>query len=393
MGERLTWHRYRYVPVVIAAGILAFPAAAQGWQTSSQDGLEVYELASGDTAVVVSPWQPLAGADPRELLSAALANSPHGFKTGAQLGEIEASSPTGALQVSSQGTTASGALGIRVSLFCSSAQDRYRLVEIVGSAEDLGQESVSDQASEIAARACLDQQSPAQVAEAPAPAAESVAATAPAALPSDLPSAEDIAGIWAAMSYGVTGAGSFGLTETFYLTFKNGEVTSDVSEVFEDGVSATKQAGPDDWGHWQKSGDKIQVQMADGQGLADAQMVYPLEPGKKGERLAGCFATLATGGNIAYGGNTMAAVSSDYCFSADGTVRHGRAAGVTSGNDYTGESADMAASSSQHSAGRYQIDGHILTLTWNDGSQEKKAFGFLNEERTHILIGETRYMQ
>lgn len=42
--------------------------------------------------------------------------------------------------------------------------------------------------------------------------------------------------------------------------------------------------------------------------------------------------------------------------------------------------------------GRYRIDGNAALFVYDDGHKVLKAFGFLNDDRTHIALDGTRFI-
>jgi hypothetical protein len=81
-------------------------------------------------------------------------------------------------------------------------------------------------------------------------------------------------------------------------------------------------------------------------------------------RLGGTYRSLSGTGNVAIGGSSSVAAWNTYTFSADGRVVRGGGAGASSGDVVTSSVAP-------NQRGRYQVEGSILRIRYDDGSVEE----------------------
>lgn len=381
-----------------AAGLLvlvtALSASAQGfpdWSVRQQGDRLVYTFdRDRETKVIIGKTLKTGARSRASLLSSSLSGPELGFRI-TRAGEItEASAPDGALRAMSVGKTGSNKDGVLVSTLCPGAGEQYRIVHVVGAAEMLKDKNISREASGIAMRACLGRlklKPPQDRASASAAESKSRSETR------GVPRADEIAGVWSSTSYGITGAGFYGMTERFIVTFTDGSATTDVNGVFHQGISKSRQAEPGRWGRWRKSGNVIEVMIGDDESFERRAGVFRVLPGKDGQTLDRCFSHMMSAGNIAFGGNSTATSASDFCFRPDGTLEHGTATAVSGGNDYSGKGSMYAGGGSSEQSGSYRIEGNLIQLTWPNGTEETRAFGFLSKDHGAILIGDTRHQQ
>ncbi len=174
------------------------------------------------------------------------------------------------------------------------------------------------------------------------------------------------------------------LTDDFAMVFGDGTLTGDIATVLNEGVEASKAKNPDEWGHWRKNGEDYEYKWSYEDEFDTPVTSFKVEPGANGQLLDGCFSHMTQAGNTGLGGHDIATGVSTFCFNPRGQFSHGSAVSV-SGEDYAG------GGSSPKETGRYQINGNVITFTYNDGRVVHAGFGFLSDDHEHILINSTRY--
>lgn len=161
------------------------------------------------------------------------------------------------------------------------------------------------------------------------------------------------------------GAGGFMAMDVYpVVLFRSGDALKDIELLAGvTSVEAARQANPDGWTQWRRSGNEIELRTGDGWEALPFTATYSTLP--PGFRLDGRYLSLGGGGDIAFGGSTSIAAWTEYTFLPDGTVIRGRGSGASS------EFADtsvVVASLPPDQRGRYEIDGLVLMLSYDDGS-------------------------
>ncbi|HUQ11960.1 MAG TPA: hypothetical protein VM146_16715 [Steroidobacteraceae bacterium] len=151
--------------------------------------------------------------------------------------------------------------------------------------------------------------------------------------------------------------------------FKDGGALTDVEGLNHPrGIAAHRAAKPDQWTQWRRDGERVQLRKSQGWDNITYTAVYSTLPASF--RLDGRYHSMSGGGNTAMGGGQAVAAWSDYLFGPDGSVQRGGGAAATS----TGNGADVTVgSNAAHRRGRYRIDGLILAIDYEDGSQERRV--------------------
>jgi len=156
------------------------------------------------------------------------------------------------------------------------------------------------------------------------------------------------------------------------LLLQDGETCTDMRALaFPGGLDAHKQQHPKSWTLWRRGADGYELKRPDGWKAVAYKTEYG--PLAAETRLDRAFRRLGGGGTAAIGGADSVAVAAFYRFAADGRFTREQAAGSlaeTSGNSVA------TLYSSPDLAGRYQIDGYLLTLTYGNGAIEHKAIAF-----------------
>lgn len=151
--------------------------------------------------------------------------------------------------------------------------------------------------------------------------------------------------------------------------FKDGHALTDVEALLAPGgPQAHRQAHPKDWTRWRRDGADIQLQKKNGWEKLGFRKTYGSLP--KDFRLDGRYRSLTGTGNLAVGGTQTVAAWRDYRFFPDGTVSREGGAG---GRAESGNTSVVTGGRAAGRAGRYRIDGLLLTITYDDGSSERRV--------------------
>ena len=151
--------------------------------------------------------------------------------------------------------------------------------------------------------------------------------------------------------------------------FRDGQALRDVEGLnHPQGLSAHRAGKPESWTQWRRNGDRIQIVKKDGWQNITYTAVYSALPSSF--RLDGRYHSASGTGNSALGGGQAVIAWSDYVFSPDGRVRRDGGAGASSGGPGVAVTTSGTAASRN---GRYRIDGLILAIDYDDGSQERRV--------------------
>jgi hypothetical protein len=150
-------------------------------------------------------------------------------------------------------------------------------------------------------------------------------------------------------------------------------------------LAQDKAAHRADWGRWTRQGSKIKVKWSDGES-DEVKASFKTRPAKPGETLKRAYSSMGGGGNTAMGGDVMTFYSNSYSFRGDGNFALAKSGG--------GSSSSISAGSSSKNGGRYRLDGHALTLRFNDGKVVRKLFYFYpNDNKSDVIgIGDDAYI-
>jgi hypothetical protein len=161
------------------------------------------------------------------------------------------------------------------------------------------------------------------------------------------------------------GVGGF-LTQDIYpmVLFRNGEALKDVKGLtYSEGLNAHRSANPDQWTKWRRSGGRVELQTSEGWKPLPFGQTYQSLPSQF--RLNGTYRSLSGTGNVAIGGNSSVAAWRTYTFSSDGRVVRDGGAGASSGGT-------VSSSTAPNQRGRYEVDGLILRIQYEDGTTEER---------------------
>jgi hypothetical protein len=200
-----------------------------------------------------------------------------------------------------------------------------------------------------------------------------------------------IEGVYMVQSYQMGVGGYMYLTYEPVLFLKDGTYCENMSVPPADlDVAASRKGEPNQWGRWKRVGSQFQMQDSKGK-WDDPEKLIEAKPGKPGEKLRGTFSNFTGGGNTAFGGGTMVAVSSSYTFAPDGTFKSGRSVGASSAEPMSDSSVTVSSKSSNE--GTYTIDGYTLTLRYSNGVVERRSFAFMDaKEKDAIYINSSAYL-
>jgi hypothetical protein len=162
------------------------------------------------------------------------------------------------------------------------------------------------------------------------------------------------------------GFGGFMTTDIYpVVLFRDGRALTDVTGLSD--IAASRQAHPEDWTQWRRSGSEIQFLKKGGWERIAFRKTYASLP--PGFRLNGLFRRLSGTGNIGVGGSDSVTLVRDYRFWPDGTVLHGS---VASASASTGESSVVTRSAPPDARGHYRIDGLTLAISYDNGASERR---------------------
>ena len=151
--------------------------------------------------------------------------------------------------------------------------------------------------------------------------------------------------------------------------FKGGELLTDVRSLrFAGGLAAHRAAHADAWTRWRREGGQLQWLKAGQWAKLPFSKTYARLPADL--RLTGHFRSVGGTGNVALGGAQSVTVVDEYRFSADGRVLRSGAVGSTAA---AGDTSVATRGGPGERAGRYRVDGLLLRIDYDDGSQEQRV--------------------
>jgi len=188
--------------------------------------------------------------------------------------------------------------------------------------------------------------------------------------------------------YGLQAGGMFGPTNGVIALFNDGTYSDDLATIFETGVDASRRENPKRGGDWRISGGELELKEPDENSFETTLGDWVVVAGEPEQRLAGCFGKLTSNDGMGIG-TVMVGSASSWCFYPNGRFTHESTGfAIASGGGVRG----AVASTPPEKRGRYHISGYAMHLIYDDGSDVVAAFGFLNDDRTHIAINGRRFM-
>jgi len=155
-------------------------------------------------------------------------------------------------------------------------------------------------------------------------------------------------------------------------------------------AAVARRARPKAWGWWRRTGNTYQIQNRKG-AWEDARWFGPLSGGAPGQKLSGTYSHLGGGGNTAYGGGTMIAVSRSLTFFPDGHFQGSHSASVSS-HEPTSD-VGVVAGSNGANGGTYRIDGYTLELRFGDGTTDRRSFVFMDDTKKALYLNGVAYLR
>ncbi len=212
--------------------------------------------------------------------------------------------------------------------------------------------------------------------------------------------------------------GGLQLRETTYLLLSDGSAYEDLRCPPDQlDVLMSRKREPLNWGRWRRAGNKYELQFPEEDGRPGAwaapSLTSVVRPGAKGERLQGRYQSGSsfqipggagsvqfrgvsftrdgrfetdfysiTGGSTGYGADTITAtaVADD-----EGSVSS------VSGPNFGGGSTTKSNRAKADRAGRYEIDGYTLLLTFDNGRVERLPFFFADDGKREIWFRDAVY--
>lgn len=165
------------------------------------------------------------------------------------------------------------------------------------------------------------------------------------------------------------GIGGFITTDIYpVVLFRDGRLLTDVEGLmFAGGMAAHQAAHPKDWTRWRRQGGELQITGEKGWEKRPFQSTFRQLP--KDFRLDGLFRRLGGTGNVAVGGTASVAAWNEYRFTPDGRVSRGGGAG---GRAESPGGSVVTRSQAASQQGSYRIEGVMLNIRYDDGSEESR---------------------
>ncbi|MBC8140402.1 MAG: hypothetical protein H7Y38_03060 [Armatimonadetes bacterium] len=188
--------------------------------------------------------------------------------------------------------------------------------------------------------------------------------------------ASQVFGIYS-KTVGRTGAGGMLIMQPVPMVMLNdGTFFNDFDVPLSDfDVAAARIARPTAWDKWRKRGGVLEEQYGKSP-WEKVDWYGPLPAAKPNEKLNGFYSSLSGGGNTALGGGTMIVVTNDITFLPDGRFKAGRFVGAMSSEG----GAQTTVQNQKNTDGTYTLSGYTMTLKYNDGRVERKAFAFMDKD-------------
>jgi hypothetical protein len=384
--------RFGWVPIL--AGLLAMPVGAQenlapppGWSKSVAGGDVTFVKREGGSRLVVKKLTPLSGS-----LRSWFTRQTE--RDGAARGQLTSpgtvSSKNGQYVVVRSFRTTNGSQSVIYSGYAVGDQGRFLIfsgsgpLSLVNAVKDLDQlgQQLGNQDMAASKRGG---NAPTSARSAKTVTASSGPKLSPIKARGTLKSSQ-ILGIYLSESY-TTGVGDMMILEyNPVLLLRDGSARRDLEiPPLDVNLAQDKSSNAKDWGRWTRQGAKFSVKFA-GETADEVKASYKTRPARPGETLLRGYTSMGGGGNTAMGGDVMTFYSNSYIFTRDG-----RFALKSSGG---GSSSNVSALSSSKNGGRYRLDGHALTLKFNDGRQIRKLFYFYpNDNKSDVIgIGDSAYI-
>ena len=186
--------------------------------------------------------------------------------------------------------------------------------------------------------------------------------------------------------YGIQPGGMFGTTEDFIALFEDGSYSSDLPRTFGVSKEASKKKRPKYWGQWRLRGGELELKDADDDVFDTTLGDWIAVAGTTDQKLSGCFGNLTSTSGADYTSGTTVGLARSWCFYPNGRFTNKASAYGSSSNP------GVAMNVSNKAQGRYRIDGNVARFAYDDGHEVIAAFGFINEDQSHIMLNGKRFM-
>ncbi len=171
----------------------------------------------------------------------------------------------------------------------------------------------------------------------------------------------------------ITSTNMWGIKETIVAAFADGRMTTDLHAVF-GGNRKIKFNG-----QWRKRNGKIETRWKPDKKFSKTEFSVTTKPGKKDQRLEGCYKMFQSFNNPFYNEDFSFAAVKTWCFTKDGRF----AVNVTS----TASVPVAYSKIRRKTSGSYRIDGYGMRLIFDDGTVRYSGFAFLGSENTITING------
>ena len=172
-------------------------------------------------------------------------------------------------------------------------------------------------------------------------------------------------------NYGLNGAY---IENEVSVLFRNGDLITNPSRPIKQlDIKSSKIQSPKKWATWRKEGSVLWVTKAWKNKTYDWKKYFKLRPAKEGAILVGTYFT-----SDAFGGDRVVNAST-VSFNSQGKFAWNTIKG--------GDTPWLPTYSNKNSAGTYKLDGHTITLQYNNGKEESFFFGFYPKDNQHFVIG------
>jgi len=182
-------------------------------------------------------------------------------------------------------------------------------------------------------------------------------------------------------TFGFVGTSAQLITEVIAL-FSDGTYTEDLETVFSQGEVVSRSQNPQDWGVYQFSGGDLLLRGDNDPEFTAESREFSLSPAGTDTRLSGCFNSI--------GGSTTLDVTSlsisSYCFTTSGRFTHDSSLFTSSPNV-------VSSSGSPDESGNYRLDGYAMRIRYDNGVETTVSFSFMSQDRTHIGVNGSRFIQ
>lgn len=207
--------------------------------------------------------------------------------------------------------------------------------------------------------------------------------------PAPLPPVEKLEGLKelrGVIVFGIQAGGMFGLTEDFIALFEDGTYSSDLPRTFGKSKAISRSKRPKYWGHWRMRSGELELKGTGDSDFDDTSGNWLAPGGDTDHRLSTCYGNITSSSGGDYTSGTTVGLARSWCFYPNGRFTNKASAYGSS------SSPSVSMGASNKARGRYRIDGNMARFVYDDGHEVIAAFGFVNKDRTHIMLNGKRFM-